>query len=66
MHRHTTIVTNETYVDLGVGSCRSSSDRADNAIGERVSDYSAFAHFRLSLYRGGGFMLPYASKYGYT
>ena len=36
VHRHTTIMTNETFVNSTVGSYRRSSDRAVNANGDQV------------------------------
>ena len=36
VHRHTTIVTSETFVNSSMESCRVSSDRAANANGERM------------------------------
>ena len=53
VQRHTTIVTNETFVNSTVGSYMRSNDRAVNANGDQVSDYSAHGHFRHELCRGG-------------
>ena len=69
MHRHITIMTSETFVNSSMESCMASGDRAVNANGERVSDYSAHGHSRHELYRAGSILrvyLWYTSRHGYT
>ena len=60
VHRHTTIVTNETFVNSreggGGGACRLSSDTAVNANGDQVSDLVALGHFRHELYFGSKYL----------
>ena len=59
MHRHDTIVTNETFVNSSVGPCRLSSDRLNNANGDRV------VHMITSGINYE-FIMRYASGYGYA
>ena len=59
VHRHTTIVTSEAFVNSSMESSRPSCDRADNANGNRISDYTALGHFMHELYRDGSITLVY-------
>ena len=59
VHRQTTIVTSETFVNSIMGLCRTSCDRADNANGDRTSDYTALGHVRHELYRDGSIICVY-------
>ena len=59
VHRHTTKVTSEAFVNSSMESCRASCDRADYANGNRISDYTALGHFRHELYRDGSIILVY-------
>ena len=59
VHRHTTIVTNETFVNASVGPRKPSIDRGKNANGDRVSDFSALDHFRHKMHRVGSMLWVY-------
>ena len=49
----------EAFVNSSMESCSASCDRADNANGDRISDYTALDHFRHELYRDGSMILVY-------
>ena len=52
-------MTSEALVNSSMESCRASYDRADNANGDHISDYTALGHFRNELYRDGRIILDY-------
>ena len=59
MHRHTTIVTSEAFVNSSMERCRVSYDGSDNANGDRIRDYTTLGLFRHELYRDGSIILVY-------